>query len=217
MSGKADARVLTQLERMGYTSVQSKMKASKKSKRDEGHEEDDDEEEDEEDHAEEKGARDADGTPMSKRERRRMKAEMQKHLDEYYKLDYEDTVAGMPTRFHYASVLPKKYGMKAGDILKLSDKELNQVVSLKKIAPYKEDMPEPKWKKAAGAWEKQLADTQKKEARIKAARKKNSKAAKEDDLAKSRLSSYEMDTKSKAIKKDKAGRRKKEQKEKKKG
>lgn len=54
-------------------------------------------------------------------------------------------MAGMPCRFRYREVAPDKYGLKTEEMLLLSDKELNQVVSLKKLAPYRPADPKPRY------------------------------------------------------------------------
>jgi len=59
--------------------------------------------------------------------------------DELYKLDYEDIVAGMPTRFKYRQVEANDYGLTTQEILLARDSTLKQFVSLKKLAPYNED------------------------------------------------------------------------------
>eukprot|EP00268_Persea_americana_P013060 TRINITY_DN1568_c0_g1_i1.p1 TRINITY_DN1568_c0_g1~~TRINITY_DN1568_c0_g1_i1.p1 ORF type:complete len:648 (-),score=242.25 TRINITY_DN1568_c0_g1_i1:383-2326(-) len=66
------------------------------------------------------------------------KVALDKELEEFYKLDYEDTIGDLKTRFKYASVRPNKYGLSAAEILMTDDKELNQYVSLKKLAPFRE-------------------------------------------------------------------------------
>lgn len=66
------------------------------------------------------------------------KATLEKEWDEYHKLDYEDTIGDLKTRFKYAKVNRKRYGLTAEEILMIDDKELNQYVSLKKLAPYRE-------------------------------------------------------------------------------
>ncbi|KAL8133764.1 uncharacterized protein LOC141712655 [Apium graveolens] len=63
---------------------------------------------------------------------------VKKDLDEYYKLDYEDTIGDLKTRFKYRPVNAKRYGVKTKEVLLLDDKELNQHVPLKKMAPYRE-------------------------------------------------------------------------------
>ncbi|KAJ4751238.1 Protein KRI1 [Rhynchospora pubera] len=64
--------------------------------------------------------------------------ELDKELEEYYKLDYEDTIGDLKTRFKYRSVPANRYGLKSWEILDASDKDLNQYVPMKKIAPYRE-------------------------------------------------------------------------------
>lgn len=63
---------------------------------------------------------------------------LNKELDEYYKLDYEDTIGDLKTRFKYRPVNAKRYGLKSKEVLWLDDKDLNQLVPLKKLAPYRE-------------------------------------------------------------------------------
>ncbi|EPS66966.1 hypothetical protein M569_07808, partial [Genlisea aurea] len=59
-------------------------------------------------------------------------------MEEYYKLDYEDTIGDLKTRFKYKSVKAKRYGLRPDEVLSMDDKDLNQYVSLKKLAPYQE-------------------------------------------------------------------------------
>lgn len=59
--------------------------------------------------------------------------------EEYYNLNYEDMVAGVPCRFKYRKVDAADYGLTDEDILKWDDSMLNQLISLKKIAPYRTD------------------------------------------------------------------------------
>ena len=62
-----------------------------------------------------------------------------KLLAEYDKLDYEDNIGGLKTRFKYRSVPKEDYGLSTDEILRLKDKELNQLVGLKRMAPYRDD------------------------------------------------------------------------------
>uniref|UniRef100_A0A7N0U0Y1 Kri1-like C-terminal domain-containing protein n=1 Tax=Kalanchoe fedtschenkoi TaxID=63787 RepID=A0A7N0U0Y1_KALFE len=55
-----------------------------------------------------------------------------------YKLDYEGAIGDLKTRFKYTKVKPQRFGLSQEDILEIDDKKLNQYVSLKKIAPYRE-------------------------------------------------------------------------------
>lgn len=61
-----------------------------------------------------------------------------KMKEELYKLDYEDIVAGMPTRFKYKQVEANNYGLSTEEILLARDSTLKQYVSLKNMAPYHE-------------------------------------------------------------------------------
>ena len=76
----------------------------------------------------------------SKRKRKRKMSLLQKvkeeMMEEYYKLDYEGTIGDLKTRFKYAKVEPNKFGLKTEEVLDMDDKELNQYVSIKKLAPY---------------------------------------------------------------------------------
>jgi len=45
-------------------------------------------------------------------------------------------VAGIPVKFKYVQVKPYDYGLNALDILMADDKELNKIVSIKKLQPY---------------------------------------------------------------------------------
>jgi len=62
-----------------------------------------------------------------------------KLMDDLYKLDYEDVIAGMPTRFKYRQVEKNSYGLSTEEILFAKDSTLKQFVSLKKMAPYREE------------------------------------------------------------------------------
>jgi protein KRI1 len=65
-------------------------------------------------------------------------------FDELFRLDYEDIVAGIPTRFRYRDVRPASFGLSTDDILEADETDLNQFVSLKKLAPYRKPENEEK-------------------------------------------------------------------------
>nr|XP_016465749.1 PREDICTED: protein KRI1 homolog [Nicotiana tabacum] len=73
-----------------------------------------------------------------KRPSTRMKIVKEQLMEEYYKLDYEDTIGDMKTRFKYRPVKAKRFGLTPEELLTIEDKDLNQYVSLKKLVPYRE-------------------------------------------------------------------------------
>ena len=62
----------------------------------------------------------------------------EKMEDELYKLDYEDIIGDMPTRFKYRKVEANRFGLTPQEILFAKDTTLKQFVSLKRMAPYRE-------------------------------------------------------------------------------
>jgi protein KRI1 len=58
-------------------------------------------------------------------------------VEAYYNLDYEDIIGGTPVRFNYKKVDSESFGMDPNEILKCDDKELNRKASLKYLAPYR--------------------------------------------------------------------------------
>ena len=92
-------------------------------------------EEEEEEWPEEEGYA-ADGNDGQKPESELEQKVKAKMMDELYKLDYEDIIAGMPTRFKYRTVEANTYGLSTEEILFSRDTTLKQFVSLKKMAPY---------------------------------------------------------------------------------
>lgn len=63
-----------------------------------------------------------------------------KMVEDYYNLDFEDVIAGgIKTRFKYIDVKPDNYGLDDENLVFGDDKTLNSLVSLKKLAPYRED------------------------------------------------------------------------------
>lgn len=88
----------------------------------------------------------------------REKLVFDKQLEEYYKLDYEDVVGDLRTRFKYKEVPSNSYGLSTEEILVTDDKELNQYVSLKKLAPYRiEEWKPPKHHRLSQKKRKRLA------------------------------------------------------------
>lgn len=77
-----------------------------------------------------------------------LREDVNKLMDEYYNLDYEDIVAGVPMRFNYKKVEPESFNMSAHDILGMEDKELNRIVSMKYLAPYRanRDIKKQSWR-----------------------------------------------------------------------
>ena len=79
---------------------------------------------------------------FSKRAAKRWKKELLAKMDEYYRLDAEDFIDDVPCRFKYKEVAPSMYGLTTREILAMSDKDLTQIVPLKKLAPYRRDADE---------------------------------------------------------------------------
>lgn len=79
-------------------------------------------------------AEEEEGPSSSKKSKKKSKDDL---FDSLYKLDFEDIVAGIPCRFKYRQVAPEDFGLTAEDILNADDDELNQYVSLKKFATYR--------------------------------------------------------------------------------
>ncbi|KAI9063919.1 Krr1-domain-containing protein [Trametes sanguinea] len=67
------------------------------------------------------------------------KRKLEEYMDEIYGLDFNDMVAGMPTRFKYTKVEPQNFGLTPAEILMATDAELNQYMGVKKLAPYRKE------------------------------------------------------------------------------
>ncbi|KAI3970201.1 hypothetical protein MKW92_052688 [Papaver armeniacum] len=116
---------------------------------DEGEEHGDDDDDDEgeehgDDHGDNESDQEEEEKPAEGKRKRKRKLSLRekvalfKEFDEYHKLDYEGTIGDLKTRFKYAPVQPLRFGLSAKEIINMDDKELNQYVPLKKIAPYTE-------------------------------------------------------------------------------
>jgi protein KRI1 len=77
-----------------------------------------------------------------------MREDVERLMDEYYSLDYEDIIGGTPVRFKYKKVDKETFHMDAEEILAADDRELNHAVSLKYLAPYRtrRSIPKRAWK-----------------------------------------------------------------------
>ncbi|KIO33924.1 hypothetical protein M407DRAFT_17191 [Tulasnella calospora MUT 4182] len=62
---------------------------------------------------------------------------LKKYLDDIYKLDFNDMVSGIPTRFSYIPVPKERFSLTSAEILRATDKELNQYVGMKQLAAHK--------------------------------------------------------------------------------
>ncbi|KAH8080203.1 hypothetical protein HD553DRAFT_317672 [Filobasidium floriforme] len=65
------------------------------------------------------------------------KEKVKQALEEYKKLDYEDMIGDLPTRFKYQKAAPQDYGLTPAEILLATDAELNQFLGMKHYAPYR--------------------------------------------------------------------------------
>ncbi|CAN8270498.1 unnamed protein product [Cochlearia groenlandica] len=101
-------------------------------------EEEKEDEEDEEEEEEEVEEKEVEGKRKRKRKISDVQRAKEELMEDYYKLDYEDTIGDLKTRFKYAKVQANTFELDTSEILVLDDNELNQYVPLKKMAPYVE-------------------------------------------------------------------------------
>ncbi|KAL0004842.1 hypothetical protein SO802_012403 [Lithocarpus litseifolius] len=125
------------LDECGFWSTRERVLKSKTENANENVQE---EEEEEEEEAEKEKVEEG------KRKRKRMRKSIallekakEAMMEECYKLDYEDTIGDLKTRFKYAKIKPNRFGLSPAELLLMNEKELNQYVSLKKIVPYREE------------------------------------------------------------------------------
>ncbi|RLN56098.1 hypothetical protein BBJ29_006718 [Phytophthora kernoviae] len=74
--------------------------------------------------------------PPKKMTIEQMQREKQTYLDDLYSLDYEDLIGDIKCRFKYRQVQNNDFGLTVDEIMAADDKELKQLVSLKRMAPY---------------------------------------------------------------------------------
>ncbi|KAH7925289.1 Krr1-domain-containing protein [Leucogyrophana mollusca] len=82
------------------------------------------------------------------------KRKLEEYMDEVYGLEFNDVVAGMPTRFKYATTAPQTFALTPAEILMATDQELNQYMSVKRYAPYRAE----KWDRDRGERLKEFRD-----------------------------------------------------------
>jgi len=127
----------------------------------------------------------------------------QELLDEYCQMDYEDIIGGdLPTRFKYRKVEANNFGMSNKFIFGKTDKELNRIMPLKKLRPYREPEEDVKRKwvplgKKEKYWErseKQQSEDTQDQAPDGKAKKKRKKDNAEQGLSADRLKAYNLGT-----------------------
>ncbi|KAJ3562423.1 hypothetical protein NP233_g9584 [Leucocoprinus birnbaumii] len=67
------------------------------------------------------------------------KRKLDEYMEEIYNLEFNDMVGDLPTRFKYVPVASQAYSLSPVEILLATDKELNEFMSIKRYAPYKND------------------------------------------------------------------------------
>jgi protein KRI1 len=127
---------------------------------------------------------DAEAIPLLKEN---LEQQKQSLLDDLYALDYEDLIGDLPVRFKYRSVEANNYGINAKEIVNAEDKDLNEFLSLKKLAPFRSS---EKRKKDTKSWYKN-GKTKLKEFREKLKKTKNTTSDSQAEID-SRLASYNL-------------------------
>ena len=57
-------------------------------------------------------------------------------VEELFKIDYDDLIGNITTRFKYCTVDKNSYGLSTREILFVKDMALKQFISLKNMAPF---------------------------------------------------------------------------------
>ncbi|PPQ76280.1 hypothetical protein CVT24_009812 [Panaeolus cyanescens] len=87
------------------------------------------------------------------------KRKLDEYMEQIYALDFNDMVAGMPTRFKYTTVKPDAHALSPVEILMATDKELNEYVGIKKYAPYRQGDDKGRYSKTRQEKLKELKGT----------------------------------------------------------
>jgi protein KRI1 len=66
-------------------------------------------------------------------------AEIEKALEDYYNLDFDEVIGEDRVRFRYTEVPKQDYGLTNEELLNMSDSELDAVIPMKKLSAYRED------------------------------------------------------------------------------
>ncbi|KAJ3159928.1 KRRI-Interacting protein 1 [Geranomyces michiganensis] len=91
------------------------------------------------------------------------KMSIDQFMDEYYSLDYEDMIGDLPTRFKYRKVDTQNFGLTGKEILEADDADLNELIGLKKLAPFRRpDLVERDLEKFSKSKKKRLREFRKK-------------------------------------------------------
>lgn len=71
--------------------------------------------------------------------------EIDELIEDYNNIDFEDVIAGgIKTRYSYMDVPAEDYGLTDAELFFADEKILNQMISIKKLAPYRENSLTPK-------------------------------------------------------------------------
>eukprot|EP00188_Purpureofilum_apyrenoidigerum_P002896 Plantae.Rhodophyta-Purpureofilum_apyrenoidigerum.ctg29467.p1 GENE.Plantae.Rhodophyta-Purpureofilum_apyrenoidigerum.ctg29467~~Plantae.Rhodophyta-Purpureofilum_apyrenoidigerum.ctg29467.p1 ORF type:complete len:622 (-),score=193.50 Plantae.Rhodophyta-Purpureofilum_apyrenoidigerum.ctg29467:125-1990(-) len=74
--------------------------------------------------------------------------EVRNMVQDYYNIGLHDVMKDGDLSFRYKEVEPESFGLSMRDILDKSDKELNMMISLRKLAPYRNERNSKKTKKS---------------------------------------------------------------------
>ena len=69
--------------------------------------------------------------------RNQVRESIDKLLEEMYNLEFEDVIDDTPTKFRYVQVEKSNLPVDPVDLLFMEEKDLNKIIPMKKIAPYR--------------------------------------------------------------------------------